>query len=83
MSLRGLVFVWEQVNSVAKTSPGEFVNQVKVEAKKIVWPSGRDTMVTTVMVLIMTSVLGLFFFGIDSFFGWVVTMLLQLAAGQG
>ncbi len=67
---------------MAKTSPGEFINQVKVEAKKIVWPTGRETMMTTVMVLIMTSLLGVFFFGIDSFFGWVVTMLLQLAGGQ-
>ena len=67
---------------MAKTSPGEFINQVKVEAKKIVWPTGRETMVTTVMVLIMTTLLGLFFFGIDSFFGWVVTMLLDLASGR-
>ncbi|RXR30448.1 preprotein translocase subunit SecE [Sphingobium fluviale] len=67
---------------MAKTNPGEFFNQVKVEARKIVWPTGRETMVTTVMVLIMTTVLGLFFFGIDSFFGWVVTMLLNLASGQ-
>ena len=83
MSLRGLVFVLEQVNSVAKTSPGEFFNQVKVEARKIVWPTGRETMMTAVMVLIMTTLLGLFFFVIDSFFGWVVTMLLALASGQG
>ncbi|MDQ4421823.1 preprotein translocase subunit SecE [Sphingobium sp. DEHP117] len=68
---------------MAKSSPGEFFNQVKVEARKIVWPTGRETMVTTVMVLIMTTLLGLFFFGIDSFFGWVVTLLLNLASGQG
>lgn len=67
---------------MAKTSPGDFVRQVRQEASKIVWPTGRETMVTAVMVLIMTSLLGLFFFGIDSFFGWVVTMLLSLATGQ-
>ena len=67
---------------MAKTSPGEFLNQVKAEARKIVWPTGRETMVTTVMVLIMTTLLGLFFFAIDSVFGWVVTMLLNLASGQ-
>ncbi|MET0240311.1 MAG: preprotein translocase subunit SecE [Sphingobium sp.] len=68
---------------MAKTSPAEFFNQVKVEAKKIVWPSNRETMLTTVMVVIMTSMLALFFFGVDSFFGWVVRGLLRLAAGQG
>jgi preprotein translocase subunit SecE len=68
---------------VAKTSPGEFVRQVQVEAKKIVWPSRRETMLTTVMVAIMTSLLSVFFFGVDSAFGWIVRGLLGLAAGQG
>lgn len=68
---------------MANTSPGDFVRQVRQEASKIVWPTGRETMVTAVMVIIMTTLLGLFFFGIDSFFGWVVTMLLSLATGQG
>ena len=68
---------------MAKTSPIEFFNQVKAEARKIVWPSGRETMMTTVMVVIMTGLLGVFFFGIDSIFGWIVKTLPALAAGQG
>lgn len=68
---------------MAKTSPGEFFRQVRVEANKIVWPSRRETMLTTVMVVIMTSILGLFFFGIDAFFGWVVQTLLSLGGGRG
>lgn len=66
---------------MAKTSPGEFINQVKVEARKIVWPTGRETMLTAVMVVIMTTLLALFFFGTDTFFGWVVRELLALATG--
>ncbi|HEX7821415.1 MAG TPA: preprotein translocase subunit SecE [Sphingobium sp.] len=67
---------------MAKTSPGEFVRQVQTEAKKIVWPSNRETVMTTVMVVIMTTTLSLFFFGIDSVFGWIVKGLLKLATGQ-
>lgn len=66
---------------MAKTSPMEFFNQVKAEARKIVWPTGRETMMTTLMVVLMTGLLGVFFFGIDSLFGWIVKMLLSLAAG--
>jgi preprotein translocase subunit SecE len=68
--------------AMAKVSPGEFVNQVKTEASKIVWPTGRETVMTAVMVGIMTSLLGIFFFGIDTFFGAVVQWLLSFAAGQ-
>ena len=67
---------------MAKTSIGEFVNQVRTEASKIVWPTSRETVMTTVMVVIMTGILGIFFFGIDSLFGWVVRELLSLAKGQ-
>ena len=67
---------------MAKVSPGEFVNQVKTEASKIVWPTGRETVMTAVMVAIMTTILGLFFFGIDTFFGAIVQWLLAFAASQ-
>lgn len=67
------------LEAVAKTSPGDFVRQVRAEANKIVWPTSRETVMTTIMVVIMTGMLGLFFFGIDSLFGWIVQMLLGLA----
>jgi len=63
---------------VAKTSPGEFINQVKAETRKVVWPSRKETITTTIMVGIMTLLLGLFFFGIDQFFAAVVKFLLSL-----
>ena len=63
---------------MAKTSPGEFVRQVQAETKKVVWPTSRETMMTTLMVIIMTTVLGLFFFGLDSVFSAIVKWLLSL-----
>jgi preprotein translocase subunit SecE len=63
---------------MARVSPGEFINQVKAETARVVWPTSRETVMTTVMVLIMTTILGLFFFGLDSFFSWIVQSLLKL-----
>ncbi|WHU04644.1 MULTISPECIES: preprotein translocase subunit SecE [unclassified Sphingomonas] len=64
---------------MAKTSPTEFVKQVQTEARKIVWPSSRETIMTGVMVMIMTTLLGVFFLGIDSIFDFIVNSLLRLA----
>ena len=64
---------------MAKTSPGEFVRQVRVETAKIAWPSRRETITTTIMVLIMTTVLSLFFLGVDQVLGRLVKTLLSLA----
>ena len=65
---------------MAKTSPGEFVRQVRVETAKIAWPTRRETITTTIMVLIMTTILSLFFLGVDQVLGRFVKLLLSLAA---
>jgi preprotein translocase subunit SecE len=63
---------------VAKVSPGEFLRQVRAETAKVVWPTRADTVRTAIMVLIMTTLLGLFFFAIDSGFSAIVQALLGL-----
>lgn len=62
---------------MAKTSPGEFIRQVKAETAKVVWPTRKETITTTIMVGIMTFLLGLFFFGIDQMFASIVKFLLS------
>jgi preprotein translocase subunit SecE len=65
-----------------RVSPGEFVRQVRAETAKVTWPSRRETITTTIMVLIMTTILSIFFLGIDQVLGRLVKALLSLA-GQG
>ena len=63
---------------MARVNPAQFLQQVRTEAAKIVWPTRRETVMTGIMVLIMTSLLALFFFGIDSAFSSLVQWLLGL-----
>ncbi|ODP36661.1 preprotein translocase subunit SecE [Sphingomonas turrisvirgatae] len=65
---------------MAKTSPVEFMRQVQAETKKVVWPTRKETIMTAVMVFIMASLLGIFFFGVDRAFDAIVKFLLSLAA---
>ncbi|WP_267395890.1 preprotein translocase subunit SecE [Sphingomonas sp. GC_Shp_1] len=64
---------------MAKTTPIEFIRQVQTETKKVIWPTRRETIMTGVMVVIMTTILALFFLGVDSFFHAIVQQLLKLA----
>ncbi|MEH3037905.1 MAG: preprotein translocase subunit SecE [Sphingomonas adhaesiva] len=64
---------------MAKTTALEFIKQVRTETAKVVWPTRRETVMTGVMVVIMTTVLAIFFLGVDSFFNAVVKLLLSLA----
>lgn len=62
-----------------KTSPLEFINQVRAETRKVIWPTRRETVMTGVMVMIMTGLLAVFFFGIDTMFEAIIKVLLKLA----
>lgn len=64
---------------MAKTSPGEFIRQVRAEAAKVVWPTRQETVTTSIFVGIMMVILAVFFLGIDSLFGVIVRWLLSLA----
>ncbi|WP_448585297.1 preprotein translocase subunit SecE [Thermaurantiacus sp.] len=63
-----------------RVSPGEFVRQVRAEAAKIVWPTRKDVVQTTILVLIMTAILALFFLGVDQVLGRAVRFLLDIGA---
>ncbi len=63
---------------MARVNPGEFLRQVRSESAKIVWPTRKETLMTGLMVVIMTSLLALFFFGVDSAFSSIVQALLGL-----
>ena len=48
-----------------RTSPMEFFKQVRREAKKVTWPSWKETWLTTMMVFIMVGLTMVFFFFVD------------------
>lgn len=47
------------------TNPFQFLQQVRSEVSKIVWPTRREVMLTTVMVFIMASLTAVFFALVD------------------
>jgi preprotein translocase subunit SecE len=64
---------------MAKTSPGEFIRQVRNEVSKVVWPTRAETVQTAIMVLILTIILAIFFLAVDGVFATIVKQLLALA----
>ena len=64
---------------MAKTSPAQFIREVRQEANKVTWPTRKETGVTTAMVFMMVVLAALFFFLVDT----VVAKLIQLILGVG
>ena len=63
---------------MAKTSPGEFVRQVRQEVSKVTWPTRKETVVTSIMVFIMVIIMALFFLGVDQVLSTLVSWILGL-----
>ncbi|MCP4382651.1 MAG: preprotein translocase subunit SecE [Hyphomicrobiales bacterium] len=63
-----------------RTNPFTFLQQVRTEAAKIVWPSRRETAVSTVMVLIMAVLAAIFFLIADQILSLGVGFLLGVGS---
>ena len=50
---------------MARVNPGQFIQQVRAETAKVVWPTRRETLLTTVMVFIMAALTAVFFALVD------------------
>ena len=50
---------------MAMANPVKFIQEVRSEVSKVVWPTRRETTVTTIMVFVMASIASLFFFAVD------------------
>ncbi|MDQ0346277.1 MULTISPECIES: preprotein translocase subunit SecE [Ancylobacter] len=63
---------------MAKTNPVEFFQQVRAEARKVTWPTRRETLITTAMVFVMVVLASLFFLVADQILSFVVAQILQI-----
>jgi len=60
-------------------NPAKFLREVRAEAAKVTWPSRRETLVTTGLVLAMAAVAAIFFFVVDQVIGVGVRALFGVA----
>jgi preprotein translocase subunit SecE len=57
-------------------NPLEFIQQVRVEATKVVWPSRRETLITTGLVMLMAVFASIFFIVVDEGLRVLVSLVL-------
>ncbi|RJT38485.1 preprotein translocase subunit SecE [Mesorhizobium waimense] len=60
------------------TNPFVFLQQVRAETAKVTWPSRRETMISTVMVLVFAVIAMIFFFTADVAMGYAIEWILGL-----
>jgi preprotein translocase subunit SecE len=63
----------------SKVGPVKYVGQVRQEARKVVWPTSRETITTTILVMVMVILMGIFFFIVD----WALATIIKIFLGLG
>lgn len=65
---------------MAKSSPAQFVRQVRHEISKVTWPSRKETTVATIMVLMLAVFAMVYFFVVDQSLAYMIKKILGLGA---
>jgi preprotein translocase subunit SecE len=63
---------------IIMANPFAFLQDTRTEAGKVTWPSRRETVITTVLVVLMVLFASAFFVGVDQALRLLVTFVLSL-----
>ena len=64
---------------MAKLDPAQFVREVRQEVSRVTWPSRKETLVTTALVLAMSALAAVFFLVVDQ----LIQLAMRLVFGIG
>ena len=65
---------------MARTNPFTFLQQVRQETAKVVWPTRNETLVSLAMVLVMIVLASIFFYLADTLWSFVVGLILNVGS---
>ena len=53
----------------------QLLKEANIERRKVVWPTRQETQQTTLIVVAVVFLMALILWGLDSLFGWLISML--------
>ena len=63
---------------MAGVNPLKFLQEVRQETSKVTWPTRQETLISTVMVLVMVVIASFFFLAADQIIAWLVQLMLSI-----
>ena len=64
-----------------KTSPALFVRQVRQELQKVTWPTRRDTLISSLIVILLIFLFSIFFLLSDQIWSFSIKKIIQIGSG--
>ena len=60
-------------------NPLKFIQEVKQEAFKVTWPTGKETLTGALMVIVLAAIASLFFLLLDQILKFLLDIILTLS----
>lgn len=72
--------IWKSAKGItmAELNPAKFIREVRSEVGKVSWPTRKETIVSTIMVIVLAFIAALFFLAVDAVFASAITWILGL-----
>jgi preprotein translocase subunit SecE len=64
--------------SKTKTTLTDFIRETRQEIAKVSWPTRKETVQTTIAIVVMALIAGVFFLGVDTVLGRVISRVLGM-----
>lgn len=64
---------------LAKLDPAGFIREVRQEVARVTWPTRKETLITTGLVLALSALAALFFMVVD----WIISFAMRWLFGLG
>ena len=64
-----------------KTTPAQFVRQVRQELQKVTWPARKDTFISSAIVILLVILFSLFFLLTDQIWSFSIKKIIQIGSG--
>ena len=64
-----------------KTSPAQFVRQVRQEMQKVTWPVRKDTFISSGIVILLIFLFSLFFLLTDQIWSFAIKWIIKIGSG--
>ena len=64
-----------------KTSPAQFVRQVRQELQKVTWPARRDVFISSAIVIVLIFLFSIFFLLTDQLWSFSIKKIIEIGVG--
>lgn len=72
----GCLSLWVVIQTPLGSKAWKVIKESQTEIRKVVWPTRQETNQTALIVVVLTIIMALILWGLDTFIGWLASLII-------